>query len=160
MLMFSRRLIASTALALAFALGASPALADGGNTGNADGPRQGPEHGKRGHRKGHHGDFDQQFPMKADAFREIVDRRLAKAESRMDKMFEAHKVPEAVRALVKKDFADGATLVRALAAKVSTDGTVTRDEGHEVRKLAMDLKQQAKAKYGLGGKREHKRAQR
>lgn len=156
--MFSRSLVTSAALALAFALGASPALAD---RGNSDAPRHGKEHGKRGHGKRDHGDFDKQFPMKADAFRELVERRLAKAEERVNKILEAREVPEAIRALVKKDLADGAALVRALAAKVTADGTVTKEEGREVRELAKDLKQKARAKYDLGhGKRGHKRAQR
>lgn len=156
--MFSRSLITSAALALTLALGASPALADRGDT---DAPRQDKEHGKRGHGKRGHGDFDKQFPMKADAFRESVERHIAKAEARMNKMLEAREVPDAVRSLVKKDFADGVALVRALAAKVAGDGTVTQEEGREVRELAKDLKQKAKAKYDLGrGKRDHKRAQR
>jgi hypothetical protein len=92
------------------------------------------------------------FPMKADAFKQHIEKRIANARTKLDGMLERRQVPEATRAQIKKDFDAGAVAVRAAADRVAKDGEVTQDEAKQVRELAKDLKRQAKEKYGIGGK--------
>lgn len=109
-------------------------------------PHQGK--GKKGKDRREHG--EKNFPMKADAFKQLVEERIARARAHLDKALDKHEVPDAVRAQIKKDFDAGATAVRAAAGRVAADGEVTKTEAKEVRDLAKDLKQKAREKYGLG----------
>ena len=125
--------VAVPAVALADATPAAPAA--GRRDAKAD---------KRGKKDG------KQFPMKAATFKDHVEKRIAKAKTKLSEMLERHQVPAAMRAEVMKDFDAGAASVRVAADRVSKDGTVTQEEAKEVRELAKDLKQKARAKYGLG----------
>jgi hypothetical protein len=111
--------------------------------GKAKGKGKGKGEGKKEH----------QFPMKAEAFRDMVEKRIAHAREKLDRVLERKEVPDALRTQIKKDFEDGATAVRTAATRVSADGTVTKDEAKQVRDLAKDLKKKARDKYDLGGKR-------
>jgi hypothetical protein len=100
---------------------------------------------KKGHE--HH---KMQFPIEAEQFRKMLDKRITRARARLEKALDARKVPDVVRAQVRKDFESGASAVRALADKAAADGVVTKEEAQQVRELAKSLKQQAKQKYGMG----------
>lgn len=92
------------------------------------------------------GAHERELPMKADAFRDLVERRIAHARERLGEALSKHGVPRPVRAEIEKEFDAGAALVRAAAERAGADGTVTKEEAKEVRKLAKDLKRKAKAK--------------
>ena len=106
---------------------------------------------------------ESRFPMKAESFNKVIDKRIAKMRERLTQMLANHKVPESVQAQAKKDFDDGAVIVRAAATRVGADGTVTKDEAKEVRDLAKDMKRKARAKYlpgkGKGKGRDHKKSE-
>lgn len=149
--MATLRSLVPAALVAVLSIGAAPltAFADTGNDAGRS-ERLVEEKGHE-HRK-------LQFPMKAEQFRKILERRITHARTRLDKALDARNVPEVVRAQVRKDFESGATAVRTLAGKAEADGVVTKEEAKQVRELAQSLKQQAKQKYGMGhGKRaEHR----
>ena len=107
------------------------------------------------HGQKHHGDKDKaQFPMKADEFRAMVEKRIAKVKARVEKGMEEHKLPAVQRAVITRLVDDAAKQVRGAAEKAAADGTVTKEEAKEVRELAEQLR--AKVKGELGGK--HARA--
>ena len=108
----------------------------------------------QGHRGKDRGDLveqgkrDERFPMSAKEFSEDVEKRIRKTFDRISAKLDEHKVPAAKREEIKKAMEAGATKIRAAAAKVGADGTVTKEEAKEVRDLAKDLKKQAHMKHG------------
>jgi hypothetical protein len=133
--------VAAPTVALADAAPGTPPAADAAKADKAKGKGKA---GKRGKDKNN-------FPMKATSFKDQVEKRIAKARTKIGDALERHNVPAAVRTEVMKDFDAGATAVRAAADRVGKDGEVTKTEADEVRGLAKDLKQKARDKYGLGG---------
>src|SRR4051812_3843424 len=122
------------ALSLAFATtAAAPAFADGAGAKAA-------EH-KDGKEKAKH------FPIAADKFTKMVDSRLVKAKEKLEAGLTKHKVEDAQKTKILKDFDDGAALVRAAAKRAGKDGEVTKDEAKEVRGLVKTLREQMRAKY-------------
>jgi hypothetical protein len=93
---------------------------------------------------------ERKFPMPAESFNKLIEKRLTKAREHLVKALDSRNLPEATKVQAKKDFDDGAAAVRALSAKVRADGTVTKEEAKQVRALSKDLKQKARAKYGIG----------
>ena len=133
--MFSsiRTIVRPVAVALAFALVAAPAAAHAGAKDKSAEVKK-----------------ERKFPMPAESFNKLVEKRITKAREHLIKALDRHNVPEATKAQATKDFDAGAASVRALSAKVQADGTVTQDEAKQVRDLAKDLKQKAREKYGFG----------
>lgn len=145
------RIVRIVASSLFLSIAALPAVAFADDnkapTAKSESGEASPHHGKGKKNKDH---SDKKFPIKADAFKQLVEQRIAKAREHLDKALDKHQVPDAMRAQIKKDFDAGATAVRAAASRVSADGEVTKTEAKEVRDLAKDLKQKAREKYGLG----------
>src|SRR5262245_37967270 len=139
------------AASLAVALVALPAaaFADDAPTQSPGQPTAAKTKADKAHKKGKKG-HEHDFPMKAEQFKKLVEERIAHARERLDKALDAHDVPEATRAQIKKDFDAGAAAIRAAADKVASDGQVTKEEAKDVKDLAKDLKQKAREKYGLG----------
>jgi hypothetical protein len=139
----------SAAVALAFALTAAS------TTALADGPVA--------HAKGHHGeagareDHAKKFPMRPEAFRELVARRTDRARVKMEEILADRKLPDAVAAAVRKDFEAGAAKVKAAAEKAAAKGQVTLADAKELKKLAHDLIEEARIRYGLGKGGHHKK---
>ena len=80
------------------------------------------------------------FPIPADKFEKRVEKGIEKARGRMESHMKEKNLPEADRAARRKAFDASATEVRAAAKRAAQDGTVTKDEAKEVRKLAKSLK--------------------
>ncbi len=100
----------------------------------------------------HHGDGDKaQYPMKADEFRAMVEKRIEKVKARVEKGMEEHKLPAAQRAVITKAVDDAAKQVRGAVDKAATDGTVTKEEAKQVRELAEQLRAKVRSEL-LGGK--------
>ena len=129
----------SAAAALALALTAAPltALADE------------PAAGARDHRKGHE-DRAAQFPMTAEAFGQLVERRIVKARGHLDRVLAGKPLPAPVLDAVRRDFELGAEKVRDAAKKAEKNGQVTKEEARVVREVAREVVSQGRAKYGLG----------
>ena len=88
------------------------------------------------------------FPMDGKRFLEIVDKRLQRFDHRIDKRLRKHKLPAELEREIRAELARGEAQVRAAAQKASADGKVTKDEAWEVRELALELREQGRAKYG------------
>lgn len=151
--MFIRSIIRPAAVAIAITIGLASfsALADEGKPGAAKVGQEASEHHKK---------HEKHFPMKADEFEKMLDRRIEHARARMEKIIVERKLPDAVAKQVKQDFENGAAAVRAMAKRVEADGTVTKEEAKEVRELAKDLRKKAAEKYGMGRKHPGNRARR
>ena len=136
----------SAAAALALALTVAPLAA------HADEPARG-HHGRDGVRDEH----AKKFPMRPEAFRELVAHRTDKARVKMEEVLAGRKLPDAVAAAVRKDFEAGAAKVKAAAEKAATKGSVTLEDAKEIRKLAQELIADARTRYGLGKPEHHKK---
>ena len=84
------------------------------------------------------------FPVDAQLFRKVVEKKIEHARENIDKQLKAHKVPAAQQAEIKKHFEAAVKQIRTAADQVASDGTVTKEEAQKVRELAKDLKKQAR----------------
>ena len=90
---------------------------------------------ERGHK--HHGDKDKvQFPMKADEFRAMVEKKIERVKARVE---------------ITKAVDEAAKQVRTAVDKAATDGSVTKEEAKQVRELADQLRSKLRGEL-LGGK--------
>lgn len=127
------------ALSLAFATtAAAPAFAEGARAKAAE--HKGGKHKNKGDKAKH-------FPMTADNFTKMVDGRISKAKTKLEGALAKHKVEDAKKTKILKDFDDGAATVKAAAKRVGKDGEVTKDEAKEVRGLVKTLREQMRSKY-------------
>lgn len=105
------------------------------------------EHGHK-----HHGDKGKaQYPMKADEFRVMVEKKIERVKARVEKGMAEHKIPADKRVEVSKAVDDAAKQVRTAVDKAATDGTVTKEEAKQVRELANQLRTKLRSEL-LGGK--------
>jgi NhaP-type Na+/H+ and K+/H+ antiporter len=84
------------------------------------------------------------FPMPAAKFKEMIEKRISKAQERITKGLEKRNVPEATRKEALARFEKGATQVRTAADAAAKDGTVTLEEAKSVRELAKSLQKDAR----------------
>ena len=106
----------------------------------------------RDHKGGaHQGDKDKpQFPMKAEEFRVLVEKRIERVKARVEKGMERHKIPAAQRTEIAKAVEEATKHVRGAVDKAAADGTVTKEEAKQVRELAEQLR--SKLQTAFGGK--------
>jgi hypothetical protein len=131
-----RNIVRPVVAALVFALAAAPVTAFAGSKDDAAAETK-----KR-----------PSFPMTAESFNKLIEKRIAHMRERLEKGMTAHKVPAATQAQVKKDFEAGVTALRAAAAKATADGSVTKDEAKQVKGAAKDLKKKVRAHMPSKGK--------
>ena len=109
-----------------------------------------PAPAEHGHK--HHGDKDKaQFPMKADAFRVMVEKKIERVKARVEKGMADHKIPADKRVEIAKAVDEAAKQVRTAVDKAAADGTVTKEEAKQVRELASQLRTKVRSEV-LGGK--------
>lgn len=87
------------------------------------------------------------FPMPAAEFKNASNERLAKAREKMEEHLKAKKVPAEKAQLMRARFDDVATKVNAAVAKVTADGSVTKDEAKEVRLAAAKARKETRAAH-------------
>jgi hypothetical protein len=80
------------------------------------------------------------YPMKADEFRKLIEKKIALVKSTIDKKLERHGVSVDRRNQIKHLVDGAATELRAALDRASADGVVTKDEGVKVRSLADRLR--------------------
>lgn len=74
------------------------------------------------------------FPMKADAFQQKVEARIARVKAKVEKRIVDKKL-DAAKAKEVRDRVDARVQkIRAAAADAEKDGVVTKDEAHAVHK--------------------------
>lgn len=84
------------------------------------------------------------FPMPAAAFKQRVDAREARAREHMEK--HAAKLSAEKAKELRAKFEAGVAKIHAEVAKVTSDGTVTREEAIAVRRVAKE----ARPRHGHG----------
>ena len=139
-----RTMFRAAPLALALVALSTVALADDAKTPAAAAEARKPGDKARP-RKG-----EKAFPMKAEQFKKVVEKKIARAHEKLEKALEAHNVPDATRVQIEKDFDAGAAQIRTAANRAAADGQVTKEEAKQVKDLAKDLRKQAHEKYGIG----------
>lgn len=90
------------------------------------------------------------FPMPAAAFKAKIDAKQAKAREHMEKRAATLNAEQAKELRAKFDA--GTAKVNAEVAKVTADGTVTKDEAKEVRKVAHEARGGHHGKHARKGK--------
>lgn len=125
----------SRLLAVAFAFAVVPLTARAGlaQTEHAEGSER-TEHAE----PASHGKV--RYPMKADEFRRLIEKKIALVKSTIDKKLERHGVSADRRAQIRHLVDGAATDLRAAVDRVTADGVVTKDEGVKVRALADRLR--------------------
>lgn len=81
------------------------------------------------------------FPMKADDFRKMVEKRIERIKARVDHAMDKHNVPAPQRAEVTKGIDAALKDIHAAVDKVAADGVVTKDEAKQVKELADQLRE-------------------
>ena len=112
------RLLAAAALALATI--ASPAPAAAGH-----------------HRARSHGPS---FPMKADDFRKLMDKRIDHVRATIDKKLDRHGVTSERKKAIHRIFDEASRDLRAEIDRAAADGTVTQAEADKVKTLTTGLR--------------------
>lgn len=147
------------ALSLAFATtAAAPAFADDGGAKPAPakeekgkGEKAKGEHAKGDKAKGAHAKGRrlgalERFPMAAEKFEKMIEKRIEHIKTKVEAALKKHSVSDADKAKVMKEVDEAAATVRAAAKKAGSDGTVTKDEAKTVRDLAKKIRDDIKAK--------------
>ena len=96
-------------------------------------------------------DHDKKFPMKADEFRQHVAGRVAKAREHMEKRISTRNVPEDKAKEIRAKFNAGVAALNQKVEAVCADGTVTKEEAKEVRKIAKEMRGKHGKKHGKRG---------
>jgi hypothetical protein len=91
---------------------------------------------------------ERRFPMEGKRFLELVEKRLQRVEQRIDAKLSKHKLPPDLEREIRAELGRAEAKVREAARKVAADGKVTEDEAWQVRELALELREQARAKLG------------
>lgn len=91
------------------------------------------------------------FPMAADAFKQKVEARIAKARQHLVDHMAKKGVDEAKQKDNLAKFDEAAKQVREAADNACADGTVTKEEAKSVRDLAKKLHHKAKGKKAEKG---------
>ena len=142
--MFARSLLKSVLVA-AFISTAIPTVALADESGDRSEQREGKGKGKnKGKDKAH-------FPMPAAEFKAHAEKRITRVRERMEKHLDKRgaSAEERKTALAKLDA--GVAKVRAAVEAAAKDGTVTKEEAKDVRKVARE----ARGEHGKGHKKGH-----
>jgi archaellum component FlaC len=94
-----------------------------------------------GHRKGH----ESTYPMKADAFKKLVDGRIGQLKSHLDQGLEKRSLSPEQKAEIEKSMDGAIKDLHSAVAKVSSDGSVTRDEAKQIKDLSEHLRTKMRA---------------
>lgn len=136
---FVRPLLGALSLALV-ATAAAPAFAEGAKDAHAAEAR-----GKGKDRK--HGKTKLQFPMTAENFSKVVEKRLSKAREKLGDALSKNGVADDKKSQILKEFDTGAAKVREAAKTAGKDGTVTKEEAKTVRETTKTLRKELRDKY-------------
>ena len=88
----------------------------------------------------------EKFPMKAEQFEKMIEKRIEHIKSKIEAALKKHDVSDADKAKVMKEVDEGAASVRAAAKKAGADGTVSKDEAKSIRDLAKKIREDIRTK--------------
>lgn len=90
------------------------------------------------------------FPMKASAFKKIVDGKLGKMKGHFERGVSKRSLSHGQKADIDKTLESALKDIHSAVDKVSSDGVVTKDEAKQVRELSEQLR--SKVREELRGK--------
>lgn len=86
------------------------------------------------------------YPMKGDDFKALIEKRIERVRRAVDRKLESRGVSVVRKKEILATFDSLAKDVRGELAKVTADGTVTRDEGKKVQSLAAGVRGKLRAR--------------
>jgi hypothetical protein len=106
--------------------------------------------------EGHHSRHDTTFPMKAEAYKKLVDGRIEKLKGHLEQGLEKRSLSSEQKSEIEKSMDGAIKELHAAVDKVSADGTVTRDEAKHIKDLSEKLRDRMRAE--LKGKHANAKA--
>jgi hypothetical protein len=104
----------------------------------------------------HHHASESAYPMKADAFKKLVDSRIDRLKAHLDQGLGKRSLTPDQKAEIEKAMDGAIKELHAAVDKVSADGTVTRDEAKQIKALSEQLRGKMRAE--LRGKHANAKA--
>ena len=93
-----------------------------------------------GHHRAHHHAEAASYPMKADEFRKLMEKRIDAVRAAIDRKLERRGVSPERRKAIHKVFDEASNEVRAEIARRAAGGTVTHADAEKVKALASGLR--------------------
>jgi hypothetical protein len=81
-----------------------------------------------------------EYPMKADEFRALTDKRIERLWGTIEKKLDRRSVSAERKKSLRKLFDEAARETRAQVSKAAADGIVTQAEGDQVKRLALGIR--------------------
>jgi hypothetical protein len=106
--------------------------------------------------QGHHHAQDSAYPMKADAFKKLVDSRIDRLKAHLDQGLSKRSLLPDQKAEIEKAMDAALKELHAAVDKVTADGIVTRDEAKQIKALSEQLRTKMRAE--LRGKHANAKA--
>lgn len=98
----------------------------------------------------HHAKAESAFPMKAEAFKKLVDGQIGQLKGHMAKGLQKRSLSHGQKSEIEKAMDGALDELHAAVEKVSADGVVTRDEAKQIKALSDKLR--ARVRGELKGK--------
>jgi hypothetical protein len=105
---------------------------------------------------GHHHHHESAFPMKAEAFKKLVDMKVERMKEHLEKGIARRSLSAEQKAEIEKTMDSAAKELHAAAEKVGENGVVTRDEAKKIRDLSEQMRNKVRAE--LRGKHANAKA--
>ncbi|APR84639.1 Hypothetical protein A7982_09988 [Minicystis rosea] len=105
---------------------------------------------------GHHGHKESGFPMKAEAYKKLVESKIDKMKGHFDKGVSKRSLSHEQKAEIDKSLEGALKELHSAVDKVSADGVVTKDEAKHVKELSEHLR--GKVREELKGKHANAKA--
>lgn len=103
-----------------------------------------------GHHAHAHAGAESAFPMKAEAFKKLVDSKVERIKSHMDRGLSKRSLSHEQKAELDKSLDGALKDLHAAVEKVGADGVVTKDEAKQIKDLSEQLR--SKVREELKGK--------
>ena len=100
--------------------------------------------------QGHHNHHESAYPMKADAFKKMVDGRADHLKGHLEQGLSKRSLSPEQKSAIEKAMDSAVKELHAAVEKVSADGVVTRDEAKQIKVLSDQLR--SKMRGELKGK--------
>jgi hypothetical protein len=96
--------------------------------------------------EGHHNRHEStSFPMKAEAYKRLVDGRIEKLKGHLEQGLEKRSLSPDQKADIEKSMDGAVKELHAAVEKVGADGVVTRDEAKQIKDLSEQLRSKMRA---------------
>jgi hypothetical protein len=87
------------------------------------------------------------FPMKSDEFRKIVEKRIERMKTHIERSMTKHNLPVPARAEVNRTVDTAVKDIHAMVDKVAADGMVTKDEAKQLKDLAEQFRDKLREQF-------------